>query len=279
MRPCLIPALAALSALVVALPRTANAERLKVAVVPGIAVNLDATRVDALSQELAEALRSELEIDAIGGLEVRRRLPVQGLPPDCIATQACIDQIARLLAVQQLLFVVMVDTGTGGSIQVDTTWVDPVGGTKASRPPIDIASPAGARAQFAAAAHQLLPDAPVRPAPPGAGIERMSTAVPRHITPPSYATGGAALVGLGLGISFGISARNKYRACDERTASCTTARKDEIRTAALIADAGWLLAIGGAITTAVLYAGSAESPHVIIEPTPGGAAVAAIGRF
>src|SRR5690242_16047343 len=86
------------------------ARRTRVAVVPGIAVNLDASRVDALSQELADALSSELEVEAMGGLEVRRRLPPDGLPSDCIVTPACTADVAKRLGAQQLLFVVMVDT-------------------------------------------------------------------------------------------------------------------------------------------------------------------------
>jgi hypothetical protein len=41
---------------------------IKIAIVPGLSVGVDAARVDALSQELAEALNAELEVDAIGGL-------------------------------------------------------------------------------------------------------------------------------------------------------------------------------------------------------------------
>src|SRR5687768_11945883 len=95
------------------------APRLRVAVVPGVAVNMDAARVDALSQDLATALATELEVEAIGGLEVRRRLPADGLPPDCVATPACTVDVARRLDVQQLLFVVMVDAG--GAVQIDST--------------------------------------------------------------------------------------------------------------------------------------------------------------
>src|SRR5882757_4842761 len=90
--------------LAAALPSVAHAGRVKVAVVPSISVNLDAARVDALSQDLAEALRTELNIDAIGGLEVRRLLPPQGLPADCVANQACINDVAKRLGAQQLLF-------------------------------------------------------------------------------------------------------------------------------------------------------------------------------
>src|SRR5262249_34901569 len=161
----------------VTLPQVAAAEEIKVAVIPGIVVNLDAARVDALTQELAEALREELEVDAIGGVEVRRRLPHEGLSPDCVANQACIADVARRLKADQRRFVVMIDPGTGGAIQVDSTWIDPVAHRSASRPAIDIATIANARARFASAAVQLLPDAKVRPKPQ-ASIGKMSDEVP-----------------------------------------------------------------------------------------------------
>jgi hypothetical protein len=264
-----------------ALPRMASADRVKVAVVPSISVNLDATRVDVLAQDLAEALRTELEVEAIGGLDVRRLLPADGLPADCVANQACITDVARRLGVQQMLFVVMIDTGAGGAIQVDSTWVDAVAHQSAPRPAIDIATIGGAKARFSAAAAQLLPDARVRPKPK-ASLGRMSAEVPRHFTMPSYVTSGATVVGLGVGLSLGLVARGKYSDCETQAnhgTACTQSRKDAIRNTALIADAGWLIAIGGTIATAVLYATSREAPHVVVEPTPGGVAISTFGSF
>jgi hypothetical protein len=245
-------------------------------------VNLGTARVDSLSQELADALRTVLDIDTIGGLEARRRLPAAGLPPDCVATQACIDDVAARLEAQQLLFVVMVDAGAGGAIQVDTTWVDVAGKKAVSRPVIDIAAIATAKAQFADVAQQLLPDAPVRQKPAGASLGRMSDEIPRHLALPSYITAGVTLAGVGLGASLGIAARNRYQDCEAsagRGAACSAERKDSIRTTALLADAGWLIAIGGSIATGVLYATSGESSHLVVEPTPGGVAVTASGTF
>jgi hypothetical protein len=270
-----------LAILVLALPGVARADRLKVAVVPGIAVNLDAARVDALSQDLASALATELDIDAIGGIEVRRKLPEAGLQPDCVANPACIADVARRLGVQQLLFVVMIDTGTGGAIQVDSTWVDPGARKSASRPAIDIAAIAEAKQRFADAAQQLLPDAPVRPKP-ATGMGRFSDPVPRHFTLPTYLTAGATAAGIGVGIGFGLRARSKYKDCEKLPptgAECSDGRKSSIRNTALAADIGWVIAVGGTIATAVLYATSAEGSRVIVEPTPGGASVTAVGRF
>ncbi|TMQ11064.1 MAG: hypothetical protein E6J91_24310 [Deltaproteobacteria bacterium] len=268
-------------AAVLLLPRLGSADEVKVAVIPGIVVNIDAARVDALTQELAEALHTELEVDATGGVEVRRRLPREGLPPDCVANQACITDVAHRLDANQLLFVVMIDTGTGGAIQVDSTWIDPVAHRSASRPAIDIATIADARARFAAAAVQLLPDAKVRPKP-APHIGRMSDEIPRHFTLPAYVTAGAAVAGLGVGVTLGLTTRSRYQDCEHQVPmgiACSTNRKDSIRRLALLADASWAVAIGATIATAVLYSSSAEKPRLIVEPTPGGAAVTAVGSF
>jgi hypothetical protein len=269
-------------------PREAGAPAaaaIRVAVVPGVAVNVDAARVDALGQELADALVSELEVEAIGGLEVRRRLPTDGLAPDCVTTPACVADVAKRLSANQLLFVVMVETG--GSIQVDSTWVDPVTGASTARPAIDLAVLTEARARFAASAKQLLPEARVRvrPATGGGGIHAaMSQEIPRHFTTTSYITAGAAVVGLGVGIGFGLRTKGLYDDCDQPTAPCSGAQEDKIRTRALIADLGYLTAIGGAVATAILFATSGSESRLVVAPsvegTSGpGVSLTAVGRF
>ncbi|MDB4962471.1 MAG: hypothetical protein JWP01_2470 [Myxococcales bacterium] len=272
--------LAAVIATTVAMPQLASADRIKVAIVPGIAVNLDAARVDALSQDLADALQTELDIDATGGLEVRRQLPPDGIPPDCVATPACIADVAQRVGANQLLFVVMVDTGTGGAIQIDSTWIEAATGKTASRPAIDIASLADAKSRFLTAARQLLPDAPVRPKPKtGGSIGTMSPEIPRHFTTPAKITAGVAVVGVGLGIAFGIKARSKYNACDEDRAACSSSDRDTIRNFGLIADAGYLIGLGAAAATTVLYVTSGKESHLVVEPSPQGVTVMAFGRF
>jgi hypothetical protein len=248
------------------------APAVRVGVVPGIAVNLDAAKVDALSQDLAEALSSELEVSAVGGLDVRRALPADGVAADCIAQPSCVADVAKRLDVQQLLFVVMVDTG--GSVQVDTTWVDPATGHTAARPAIDLATIGNARARFATLAHELLPDAAVRAKPSTGGNSDLRTTdgKPRHITTPAIITAGVAVAGLGIAIGFGLDTRSHYNTCE--STDCTQSSKDSIRHTGVIADAGLLLAIGGAIAASVLYSTSSEEPHLIVAPTPGGVAFA-----
>ncbi|MBA3397953.1 MAG: hypothetical protein H0T89_35340 [Deltaproteobacteria bacterium] len=279
----LLPALALILAMFIT-AGAAHAERVKVAIVPGIAVNLDAARVDALSQDLADALSTELEVDAVGGLEVRRQLPPEGLPPDCVATPACVADVAKRLDAAQLLFVVMVDSGGGGSVQIDSTWIEPATGKSASRPAIDIAVITDARSRFAAAARSLLPDAPVRPKPPtgGNGGGTMTTAVPRHFTKTSMVTAGVAVVGLGMGIGFGIRAKNLFNDCDKPSAPCSSSQEDKIRNTALIADVGFLVAAAGAVATAVLFATSGEESRMVVSPSvesSGGVSLILSGTF
>jgi len=243
---------------------------IKVAVVPGIAVNLDASRVDALSQELADALNAELIVQATGGLAVRRALPNEGVAPDCVTTPSCVADVAKRLDASELLFVVMVDSGSGGSIQIDSTWVDVASGKTSSRPPIDVAAIAAAKDRFAASAHLLLPDAPVREKPKP---QKLGGGSGRHITTGALVAGGIGVVGLGVGIGVGLSARSKYGDCDVLGVDCTPAQRDHVKSLDHIADVGYLIAIGGAIAAGIFYGTSAEAPHVIVQPTPGGVAL------
>ena len=269
-------------AAVAATTSVARADRLKVAVVPGIAVNLDSARVDALSQDLADALTGELDIDAVGGLEVRRQLPAEGLPPDCLTTPACVTDVAKRLGAAQLVFVVMVDATGSGAVQVDSTWVDVSTGKRASRPAIDLPTITDAKARFAAGARLILPDAPVRKkVTPGGGNLNgvMSSEVPRHFTMTTYITGGIAIVGLGVGIGVGASARSKYNTCDVAESSCGKTQRDSIRTRSLVADLGFLTALGGAVATSILFVTSGKESRLIVSPTANGVAASVTGRF
>lgn len=259
----------------------AEAPKVRVAIVPGVAVNMDAARVDALAQEMADALSTELIVEAVGGLEVRRQLPPDGVPADCVATPACIADVAQRTNASQLLFVVMVDTGGSGSVQVDSTWVEPATGKSVARPPVDIAVGAEAKTRFAGAARQLLPDAPVRPKSKTVGVEgKMTKEIPRHFTTTSYITAGVAVVGLGVGIGFGLRTRGLYDDCDQPSAPCSDAQEDKIRNNALIADLGYIAALGGAIATAILYATSSSESRLVVAPNAeGGGGVTYVGRF
>jgi hypothetical protein len=267
-------------------PTDRQADRLKVAVIPGIAINLDTSRVDAISQDLAESLSAELDVEVIGGLEVRRQLPPDGLPDECAVEPKCAADAAARLGVQQLLFIVLVNTGAAGSIQMDTTWVAPGLGTglsagqRVTRPAIDFASIESAKERFAASARKLLPDAPVRrkPSTISTPMPRFDEGKPRHFTALSLATAGITVAALGTGIGFGLSTRSRYQDCD-KPPYCTDGEKKSVRARGVIADAGFVVALAGAITTAILYSTSAEVPRMMVAPTDDGVAVTGMLRF
>lgn len=262
----------------VALVGAAAAERLKVAVVPSEAINLDDSNVDALSQDLADALGTELDLEVLGGLAVRRQLPSEGLPDECAVTPSCAAEVARSLEVDELLFLVLVKNGATGAIQIDTTWVAPATGKRATRPAIVLGEGDAARVRFSANALKLLPDAPVRPMPVEGPSVQVGRGRPRHLTVPALVTGGVTVAALGTGIGFALSTRSRYTGCED-AGSCTDGEKKTIRARGLIADVSFVVALAGAITTAVLYGTSAESPRVMVSPTKDGAAVTGMLRF
>jgi hypothetical protein len=260
--------------------------KLRVAIVPTVAVNLDPTRVDALGQDMADGLAAELVIDAVGGIEVRRAIR-RDLPGDCASQPACAAEVARVTNAQQILFVVFVDTGNNGGAQLDATWVEPSTGKSASRPGISLTSTvdADAKAKFREAATSLLPDAPVRPKPKAQGAVsidgKLVGGVPRHVTTPAMISAGVAVVGLGASIAFGLSTRSKFNACQADAVACTPAQHDTISHYALVTDASWIVAAAGAIGTVVFYATSGEAAHIIAAPAESGtgATVSYSGSF
>lgn len=260
----------------------------KIAVVPSAAVNVDPTRVDALTQDLADALDEALLVDAVGGLQVRRELRAD-LPAACASQPACVQEVGRATGASQLLFVVMVDA-SGGAINLDVMWVDVATGTSVGRPPISLTSTSDsdAKAKFIDAAQSLLPNAAVRPKPvvqTTVGINgRVVDGTPRHITTPAIITASVAVLGAAAWAGFGLDARSKYDSCQNRVAAnqaCTANERSGIKHLDYAADAGWAVALAAAIATGVLYGTSGESAHLIAAPADSGTGVSvfAIGRF
>lgn len=257
---------------------SAAADKVKVAVIPGIAINVDAARVDALSQDLAVSLESVLDVEALGGLEVRRRLPIDGLPADCVARPACVSQVAARVGAQQLLFIVVVDSGS--AIQIDSTWLEPKTKRSESRPAIDVAPGTDPKSRFVAAARSLLPEAPLLEKPTGVG-GTMSRAVPRHYTTGAKIMTGVAIAGVGIGIGFGLSARSKFNRCDVEPIGPPGCEEEHsgIRTRALIADIGYAVGVAGAIAAITMIATSGKESKLVVKPSAEGAIVSAVGRF
>lgn len=262
-----------------------HAEPTKVAVVLSVAVNIDPTRVDALTQDLAAALASELDVEAIGGLDARRMLPTEGLPPDCRTSPKCAADVGRRTGATQLLFLVIVASGTTGLIRVETTWIEPSSGHRATRGAIELKSTAlgEARTKFAKAAHALLPDAPLRGALPVAAVLAVAPITPpitdhRRIGTPVLIVGGVAVLALGAAIVTSVETVSHFRACD-RDPTCTDddSRRGSIRTLGYAADMTTAIAAGAAIATVFLHVRSRT--NVVIVPTAEGAAISMSGRF
>ncbi len=269
-------------------PATAPAAVPRVVIVVELAVNLPAGRADALAAALADALNRELEVDALGGADVTRRLPPEGLPDECVGDAACIATIATRLEADQLLFLAIVQVGD--HTQVDATWVDAATGASASRPRAEIATEARAVSVFGAMAPRYLPDARVRDqaivVAGGDGGGRDVVIVPggtrRRLTRTAKLTGGVAIAATVGAAALGLSTRSMYKAC-EREGTCTDDELDAVDRRALFADLTLGVAVAASATTLVLYllSGEDEAPTVTpaVGATAGGATLGLGGRF
>ncbi|HTJ42174.1 MAG TPA: hypothetical protein VL463_08760, partial [Kofleriaceae bacterium] len=193
---------------------SANAAPVRVAVVPSVEVNVDAQRAEALTGTLADALRAKLEVDALGGADVTRRLPDGGVPDDCVAKAECIAQLGARLEADQLLFLVIVQVGH--TIQIDSTWADVATGKTVARPMIVLPEAARAGTVLGDAAQKLLPDAPLRPTNKTVVIHENGDTIttPRSMSTTSWITGGVA-VAAGIGaLSLGVMTRNAFEDCN-----------------------------------------------------------------
>jgi hypothetical protein len=259
---------------------TAAAAPHRVAVIPSVEVNVDAARAEALTGTLADAIRERLDIDAIGGSDVMRRLPASGLPEDCVADPKCIADLGARLEADQLLFMVIVQVGD--TIQLDSTWAEVASGKTIARPMIKLDADARAGKAFTAAAQKLLPDTPLRATSTNTVVIREHggepATTPRTMTTTTWITGGVAVVGLGVGIGLGLSTRSDFNRCDNFEHACTDDEISSIHSRALLADLTGGLGLAAGIATAVLYWRSGGET-IAVTPTPGGAAVTLGGRF
>jgi hypothetical protein len=257
--------------------RTAGAAPHRVGVIPSMEVNVDARRAEALTGTLADALRDKLVVDSIGGADVTRRMPDGGLPEDCIAQAACIQQLGARLEVDQLLFLVIVQVGH--TIQIDSTWADVATGKTIPRPSVKLDDDARAAKVFGDAAIKLLPDEPLRPSKTLVIREGGGPPVtPRRLTPITYATGGVAIAALGGAIVVGAMTKSAFDNCNDPAHACTSDQISSVHTKGLVADGLGVLGIGAAVATTFLYLRSGGET-IAVTPTAGGAAVTFGGQF
>jgi hypothetical protein len=268
-----------LSTAVAAAQPATDPEDIRVAVVVELTVNVTAERSEALGAALADALHRELEVDAVGGGDVSRRLPERGVPDECVATPGCVADLAKRLDVEEILFLAVVQVGP--DIHIDSSWVNVATGEVLSRPRVELLADARAGEVFSAAATRLLPHARKRPLAtvivPGG-----PTGPQRKFTRGVWIATGVALAATGGAIPLGLSARARYRTCESQM--CTQGDRDEIGRRALYADLLIGTAVAATATAVVLYlrsapdeeakekpAASGAKPAISVAPTPGGA--------
>lgn len=280
--PHLLAGLLAAATLVTA-AASARAETLRVGVVVATRVNVTEGEADALGSALGDALRDQLVADVISGAESRRRLPSGGMPEDCVARAACVQDIAERLGADELLFLVVVRIGP--RVQIDPTWVRPRTEQVASRAALVVEDgKQGAPAVFARAARRLFPEAPVRNLNPTVLAEPRSGG--RRITRGVGIAGAVSLAALAGGIGLAVAARSDYDdleadGCDRMACDGVGDRVDSMEDKALAADVLFATSAVAAGVAVILYlgSGSAERAPVSVGADSHGAHVWLGGHF
>lgn len=209
----------------------------RVGIVIELTVNVAPERAEQLSAALADALHRELEVDAIGGADVTRRVPEGGVPEECLASRDCVADLARRLDATELLFLAMVQVGV--DIQIDASWVSVATGEVISRPRVELLADARAGEIFSAAATRLLPHARKRPlavvVTPG---EPRPAGPDRRMTTGAWIAAGTGAAALAGGVALGLSARSSFQRCnvDDPPPDCDDDERDSIGRKALFAD-------------------------------------------
>jgi hypothetical protein len=127
----------------------------------------------------------------------------------------------------------------------------------------------------------LLPDAPLHSAPPQPPIAPPPTPVAagRQVTAATLSLGIVGVVGLGVGLGFGLDTRSSYNSCDAEPAACSSSKRSSIRTTGVIADASWITGVAALAAGAVMYLRSSDQAIVVTPTDGGGAAATLVGRF
>ncbi len=268
----------------------ARADLSRVGVVIERRVKVSERDADALASRLGQALRAQLEVDVIAGIDARRRLPPGGIARDCAAQPDCLRDVATRLDGDELLLLSM--TRTGPRVKIDVTWCDPDIDVVADRAALLLPALAGPEADrvLAAAPSRLLPHASPRGGPlDGDTSTLLSSPSPagRRVTPPVLVTAAVAVAALAAGTGFSVAARADYNALEEdgcARETCPAARRrvDQMERRALAADILFGTAVAAAASSAILYFTSGESESrlsVAATPSRDGALVSFGGIF
>ncbi len=243
---------------------------------------------DALASRLGRALRAQLEVNVVAGIDARRRLPPRGVARDCASEPDCLRDVARRLDGDELLLLDIARSGR--RVTVDVTWCDPDIGLFAERDALSLPALAGPEADrvLAAAPSQLLPHASPRVDPTGSLAMSRPPPAGRRLSGPVLVSGAVAVAALGAGIGFAAAARADYNELEQdgcARASCPAARRrvDQMERRALAADILFGTAAAAAVTGVILYltsGGESESRlSAGATPSRGGALLSFGGVF
>lgn len=215
----------------------------RVGIVVAVAVADADGEAEALAAALGQALRQRLAVDTVAGPEVARRLP-DGVPPDCVATDACVREVARRLDADELLFLVVVRVGQ--RVQIDPTWVNVATGASNARAALQVEDG-------------------------------------RRVSARTWIAGGVAAAALAGGIGFALAARDTRTALDGdgcRHQTCDPARIDRLDHQSLGADLLFgTAAVAGATALYFYLTSDTEAVPVRVSPASGGATVTFSGGF
>jgi hypothetical protein len=266
---------------VASVARADDAKGPRVGVVIELTVDVEPSRADAFGGALADALNRELVVDAVGGADVSRALPAEGLPDECVGNDACVKDVASRIDATELLFLALVQVGS--DVQVDASWVDVATGEVVARPRVTVPADARAVSVFADQAQRYLPDAKVREHGGDTIIVQptVKPGTPRTMSTPAWILGGVAVAALGAGVGLGLSTRSAYHAC-EPAGTCDDDRLSSIALRAHLADASFAVAAGAAIATVILYLRSGTPDEMVeptVTPTSGGAVFELAGHW
>lgn len=256
---------------------------LRIGVVVATRVNVAEGEADALGSALGDALRDQLIADVVAGPESRRRLPAGGLPDDCVAQPACVQDIAERLGADELLFLVVVRIGP--RVQIDPTWARPRTEQVASRAALVIEDgEQAAESVFAGAARRLFPDAPPRLVNAPLPVEARARG--RRITRGVTVAATVSLAALAGGVGLALAARSDYDeleadGCDQRPCDGVAERVGSMENKALAADVLFGASAVAAGVAVFLYfnSGRAEDAPVRVGADPHGAHVWLGGSF
>jgi len=261
----------------------------RIAVVVASQVNASAEEASATAAALEHVLEERGET-VTPWAQSSARLPVEGLPADCLTVPSCIRDLGQTLGAEELLFLSVVRVGA--SVQVDVSWASASSGESAVRARVALSSfeSTAQDAAFRAEADRILPrqrGPEARPTPQGAttgatpAVEVSNEpSTGRHLTQGVWIAGGIGTAAFVGATALGLYTRSLYKDCMDSN-NCDNAELDDVDRTALMADVLLVGSIAAGATAAVLYYRSDRErpPAVTIAPTRGGMSIGVRAHF